>query len=189
MAALATYDTVAVRLQLLLEGKWMVGFYSCDTVYWERPVLQVPEYCGSEHFVGLIYRHSVGLFGRWIDPSLGLYLYTGQHNTERRGQTSMGWVGFEPTVTVNNRHKASSSDRAATVNQVFIARLVNGDRIFVYITSQLIMFFCTYYCCWFYSFQKSFCYRVTQFRYLWNLQHLKHHMNTEFLSITQQRIN
>jgi hypothetical protein len=34
--------------------------------------------------------------------------YTGQHNTERRGQTSMPWAGFEPTI------KAHASECAAT---------------------------------------------------------------------------
>jgi hypothetical protein len=29
--------------------------------------------------------------------------YTGQHNTERRGKTSMPWAGFEPTIPATNR--------------------------------------------------------------------------------------
>jgi hypothetical protein len=29
--------------------------------------------------------------------------YTGQHNTERRGQTSMPWAAFEPTIPATNR--------------------------------------------------------------------------------------
>jgi hypothetical protein len=40
----------------------------------------------------------VGLLGRVIGPTQGLYLHTGQHNTEKRGHTSMPRVGFEPSV-------------------------------------------------------------------------------------------
>jgi hypothetical protein len=29
--------------------------------------------------------------------------YTGQHNKDRRGQTSMPWAGFEPTILATNR--------------------------------------------------------------------------------------
>jgi hypothetical protein len=42
----------------------------------------------------------VGLLGRGISPTQGLYLHTGQHNTEKRGHTSMLRVGFEPTFPV-----------------------------------------------------------------------------------------
>ncbi|KDR22844.1 hypothetical protein L798_00161 [Zootermopsis nevadensis] len=40
---------------------------------------------GSPTFflVSLIYGHSVGLLGQGIGPSQGLYLNTGQHNTEK----------------------------------------------------------------------------------------------------------
>jgi hypothetical protein len=34
-------------------------------------------------------REMVGLLGRVISPPQGLSTFTGQHNTERRGQTSM----------------------------------------------------------------------------------------------------
>jgi len=46
-----------------------------------------------------IYGQMVGLLGRGISPTQGLSLHTGQHNTEKRGHTSMQ-VGFEPTMPV-----------------------------------------------------------------------------------------
>jgi hypothetical protein len=61
---------------------------------------------------------SVGLLGRVISSSQGLYLYT---NTEKRTHihkhwTSMPWVGFEPTVSASERAKTVHVlDRSATV--------------------------------------------------------------------------
>jgi hypothetical protein len=75
--------------------------------------------------LALIYRHSVGLLGRGIGPSQGLYLYTGLHNTEKCRQTSMAWVGFEPTVPVTKRQKAHASDRAATADPRFCFGKIN----------------------------------------------------------------
>jgi hypothetical protein len=41
--------------------------------------------------------------------------YTGQHNTEKRGHTSMSRARFEPMIPVFERLKmVSASDRAAT---------------------------------------------------------------------------
>jgi hypothetical protein len=55
-------------------------------------------------FKSLIYSQSVGLLGRMISSSQGLYQNTGQHkhriNTYTH-QTSMPWVGFEPTITAS----------------------------------------------------------------------------------------
>jgi hypothetical protein len=45
----------------------------------------------------------VGLLGRVIGRTQGLYLHTGQHNTEKRRHTSMLRVGFEPTIPVFER--------------------------------------------------------------------------------------
>jgi len=40
--------------------------------------------------------------------------YTGQHNTEKRGHTSMARVEFEPTIPVFERPKTvRTSDRSA----------------------------------------------------------------------------
>jgi hypothetical protein len=55
------------------------------------------------HFSFLILRQPVGLLGRGISPSQGRYLHrtTQTQNT----QTSMPWVGFEPTIPVLERAK------------------------------------------------------------------------------------
>jgi len=42
----------------------------------------------------------VGLLGRGIGPTQDLYLHTGQHNTEKRGHTTMPRIGFEPMIPV-----------------------------------------------------------------------------------------
>jgi hypothetical protein len=70
-------------------------------------------------FSFLIYSQSVGLLGRVISPSQGLYLYTGHHkhriNTYTH-QISMLWVGFEPTITASEPAKTVHDlDRSATV--------------------------------------------------------------------------
>jgi hypothetical protein len=44
----------------------------------------------------------VGLLGRVISRRK-VSNYTGQHNTERRGLTSMPGAGFEPTIPATNR--------------------------------------------------------------------------------------
>jgi hypothetical protein len=57
----------------------------------------------ASHIGGFLnYLDMVGLLGQVISPSQGLYLQ-GQHNTERRGQTSMPKAGFEPTIPATNR--------------------------------------------------------------------------------------
>jgi hypothetical protein len=63
-------------------------------------------------------RQSVGLLGRVIRPSQGLYLYIGQHKQNKRThtQTSMPQVGFEPTIPASERAKTVHAlDRSATV--------------------------------------------------------------------------
>jgi len=41
--------------------------------------------------------------------------YTGQHNTEKRGHTSMPRAGFEPMIPIFERSKTvRASDRAAS---------------------------------------------------------------------------
>jgi hypothetical protein len=60
-----------------------------------------------------ILRQSVGLLGRGISPSQGRYLTKTQN---KRTQTSMPWVGFEPTVPVFERAKTVHAlDRSGTV--------------------------------------------------------------------------
>jgi hypothetical protein len=49
-----------------------------------------------------LFRHMVGLLGEW-SARRKASTYTGQHNTERRRQTSMPWAGLEPTIPTTNR--------------------------------------------------------------------------------------
>jgi hypothetical protein len=51
------------------------------------------------------FTQSVGLFGRGISPSQCSYLHTGQHKQNKRTQTSMPQVGFEPMIPVFERAK------------------------------------------------------------------------------------
>jgi hypothetical protein len=67
----------------------------------------------------MIILQMAGLLGRVISSSQDLYLNTGQHkhriNTYTH-QTSIPYVGFEPTVPVSERAKAVHAlDRSATV--------------------------------------------------------------------------
>jgi hypothetical protein len=66
-----------------------------------------------------IFRQPVGLLGRGISPSQSRYLHAEQHKHRINAythQTSMPWVGFEPTIPAFERAKTiHASDRAATV--------------------------------------------------------------------------
>jgi hypothetical protein len=65
----------------------------------------------SHQFLDL--RHSVGLLGRVVSPSQGLYLTQTQN---KHKQTSMPRVVFEPTIPAFERAKTVHAlDRAATV--------------------------------------------------------------------------
>jgi hypothetical protein len=71
-------------------------------------------------FSSVIYfTQTVRLLGRGISPSQGLNLNTGQHKHRINAythQTSMPWVGFEPTIPVFERATTVHAfDRAATV--------------------------------------------------------------------------
>jgi hypothetical protein len=67
-------------------------------------------------FSFLIYKQSAGLLGRGISPSQGRYIHTEQHKQNKRTQTSMPHVGFEPTIPVFERAKTVHAlHRAATV--------------------------------------------------------------------------
>jgi hypothetical protein len=51
-----------------------------------------------------------------VSPSQGRYLHTGQHKQNKRTQTSMSQMGFQPTIPVFERAKiVHALDRAATV--------------------------------------------------------------------------
>jgi hypothetical protein len=67
-------------------------------------------------FSFLIYTQLVGLFGRGIGPSQGHYLHTEQHKQNKRTQTSMPGVGFEPMTPLFERAKTVHAlDGEATV--------------------------------------------------------------------------
>jgi hypothetical protein len=67
--------------------------------------------------VSYSYTQSVGVLGRGgVSPSQGRFLHTGQHKQNKRTETSMPRVGFEPTISVFEREKTVQAlDRAVTV--------------------------------------------------------------------------
>jgi hypothetical protein len=91
--------------------------YLCFFLHWRYSPnlgLGLPPWNSPFHFGLLDLTHSVGLLGRLISSSQGLYLYTHIENTRARArlhththththtqshQTSMLWVGFEPTIS------------------------------------------------------------------------------------------
>jgi hypothetical protein len=84
--------------------------------------LGLPPWSSPFHFGFLDHRQSVGLLGRVISSSHGLYLYTGQHNHRKTHarththQTSIPCVGFEPTIPASERAKTMHAlDRSGTV--------------------------------------------------------------------------
>jgi hypothetical protein len=68
------------------------------------------------------YSQTIGLLGRVISPSQGLYLNTGQHKHRINAythRTSMPWVAFEPTIPTSERAKTVDTlDGAATVTDL-----------------------------------------------------------------------
>jgi FAD synthase len=65
-----------------------------------------------------LFTQTVGLLGRVISPSQGLYLYTGQHKHRKTHKhiNILASVGFEPTITASERAKTVHAlDRSATV--------------------------------------------------------------------------
>jgi hypothetical protein len=75
-----------------------------------RPLLPY----GVEGFLLVNLRELVGLLGRVIGPTQGLYLHTGQHNTEKRRHTSMPRAGFKSAISTSERPKTVlASDRSA----------------------------------------------------------------------------
>jgi hypothetical protein len=91
------------------------------------PFLSTPYSYGVESFIFLwIYTQTVGLLGRVIGPSQGLYLNTGQHKhrkTRARAhthQTSMPELGFEPTITASELPRTVHAlERSATVTGLY----------------------------------------------------------------------
>jgi hypothetical protein len=70
----------------------------------------------SFHFSFLIFRQSVELLGRGISLSQGRYLHRTTQTRNKRGQTFMPRLAFEPTTPVFEWAKpVHALDRAATV--------------------------------------------------------------------------
>jgi hypothetical protein len=76
-------------------------------------------------FSFLIYTQSLGLLGQGISPSQGGATYTQKTQTRnKRTQTSMPWVGFEPTILMFGlAQTVHRLDSAATV--IAIMEIVN----------------------------------------------------------------
>jgi hypothetical protein len=69
------------------------------------------------------FTQSVGLLGRGISHSQGLYLNTGQHKQNKRTQTFMPRIEFEPTIpTVERAKTVLALDRVATVIGAYIGK-------------------------------------------------------------------
>jgi hypothetical protein len=75
--------------------------------------------CRGCFFFILVVLQTVGLLGRVISSSQGLYLNTGQHKDRINTytyQTSMPYVGFKPTIQASKRAKTVHAlDCSATV--------------------------------------------------------------------------
>jgi hypothetical protein len=75
---------------------------------------------GVEVFIFLwIYKKSVGLLGRVIGPSQGLYLNTGKHKHRKKHththRTSMPEVEFGPTNTASERAELVHASERSTI--------------------------------------------------------------------------
>jgi hypothetical protein len=67
-------------------------------------------------FSFLICTKAAGLLGRGISPSQRHYLHRTTQTENKRIQTSMRWVGFQPTIPVFKRAKTLHAlDRTATL--------------------------------------------------------------------------
>jgi hypothetical protein len=79
-------------------------------------------------FSSMIILQTLGLLGRVISSSQGLYLNTEQHKHRIHiHQTSMVCLGFEPTIT--------ASVRAKTVHALDRSATVTGPKSYIYILS------------------------------------------------------
>jgi hypothetical protein len=97
------------------------ALFSYKTTMWIFFSMALPAYSGPRPLIQFLnhFSQTVGLLGRMISPSQGRYLNTGQDkhriNTYTH-QTSIPWVGFEPTIPTSERAKTVHDlDRAATV--------------------------------------------------------------------------
>jgi hypothetical protein len=117
------------RATLLLTGKkWLMALITIALFS-----VALPAHSGSRPLIQLRnhFSQTVGLVGRMISPLQGRYLNTGQHkhtiNTFTH-QTSMPWMGFEPTIP--------GSERAKTVHALYRAATVTGDNYCLLLTNH-----------------------------------------------------
>jgi hypothetical protein len=99
-------------------GTWLLtAFTPSSNLYsFIHPWLYSPLLSPGPLISFLIYTQSVGFLGQVINPSQGRYLPTGQHKRRINAETSMLWVGFEPTIPTFGRAKTVQAlDPAATV--------------------------------------------------------------------------
>jgi hypothetical protein len=94
------------------------------SMYLSIPVAPLGALGNRETIVSLQFlnlRQLVGLLGWRISPSQGRYLTQTQN---KRRQTSMSWVGFEPTIPVFKQAKTFHAiDRTTTVIGQFMYRV------------------------------------------------------------------
>jgi hypothetical protein len=89
----------------LYDGK-SCNYHGFTALCWDMPAFSV----------SWSYTQTVGLLEPGIGPSQGRYLYTGQHKENKRTETSMPQVEFEPTIPVFEWAKTVHAlVRAATV--------------------------------------------------------------------------
>jgi hypothetical protein len=94
------FTSSRTSLSFLLLPFWSMG-HPCNALF---------------HFSFLKLRQSVGLLGRGIGQSQGLYLHKTTQTQKKHTQTSMPSAAFAPTIPVFERAKTvHASDRAATV--------------------------------------------------------------------------
>jgi hypothetical protein len=90
--------------------------FLCIYIYGSTALVELGRF-----FSSLIHTQSVRRLGRGITPSQGHYLHTGQHKQNKRAETSMPRVEFEPTTPVFERAKAvHASEGVATLIGFYI---------------------------------------------------------------------
>jgi hypothetical protein len=95
------------------------------TDIWEHFLfsMSLPAHSGPRPFIQFRnhFSQTVGLLGRVISPSQGLYLHTGQYQHRIKAythQTSMSWLGFVPTIAESERAKTVHiTEHLGCVNQ------------------------------------------------------------------------
>jgi hypothetical protein len=106
------------QLQYILkhyEENYSTGQVKINNQFYFSLALQPPWALVSDFQFRNNFSQPVGLLGRAISPSQGLYLNTGEHKHRINAythQTSMPYVGFKPTIPA---FELAKTDRSATV--------------------------------------------------------------------------